>query len=348
MKKTDGFTLIELVVGILATALVSGAIMTFLLMGLKANRATIDANTDQRNAKIMITMMEKLASEGIVSSVEYIGGEELENRDWTLFDENKNILLSFSGARGSLLNRDGTSMMDRVLSSNVELNTATLPGTGCLLTFAVETAAGTYETSVFCRSEEIKSNNLDDSNIIPDSEDDLPSGSDAATSRVALISKLASQLGSTGYIGGTDTPYSLWYCLEEGYTGYPSGWNKNTPWCACFVSWAINDDNVSAHLNAVPREANVDTLWGTFDDSQTIHPDTALENVLPGDLIFFDWNGGSTESKTDLEHVGVVLFIDETSNLVYTIEGNSGGIVALRRYSVDDPTIYGYGRLNWK
>ena len=337
MKKTDGFTLVELMVGILATTLVSGAIMTFLLMGLKANRATIDANEDQRNAKIMITMMEKLTSEGTITGVEYI--EEGDNCDWSLLAD-ETIVLSYSGSSQSLRGRNGSSLMDGVLASNVKINTETLPGTGCILEFTLETSSGKYETSVFCRSVKIDSDDLERSDIVPKSESDLPSGTDAATARVALISTLVSQLGSTGKIIDTDTPYSLWYC---GGTSYLPGWNENTPWCACFVSWGI--DAVKNQLNSVPCEANVDELWLEFENTQTINPHLAVGNVLPGDLIFFDWDNNSTNENLSLEHVGVVLFIEDGH--VYTIEGNSGGIVALRRYSVKDPAIHGYGILDW-
>lgn len=35
-------------------------------------------------------------------------------------------------------------------------------------------------------------------------------------------------------------------------------------------------------------------------------------------------------------------------NFLYTIEGNSGGRVAVQRYDLNDKRIVGYGVLNWK
>ena len=35
-------------------------------------------------------------------------------------------------------------------------------------------------------------------------------------------------------------------------------------------------------------------------------------------------------------------------NDVYTIEGNSANMVAVRKYSVNDSRIMGYGILDWK
>ena len=62
---------------------------------------------------------------------------------------------------------------------------------------------------------------------------------------------------------------------------------------------------------------------------------------IPGDYVFFDWDGG-----TDPDHVGAVLCVKD--GYLYTIEGNSGGRVAVNRYPKNDPRIVGYGVLNWK
>ena len=66
-------------------------------------------------------------------------------------------------------------------------------------------------------------------------------------------------------------------------------------------------------------------------------------NPLPGDLIFFDW---IVDANDDSDHVGVVLTV--ANDYIYTVEGNSGDMVAVRRYRVDDPRIMGYGVLDWK
>ena len=48
----------------------------------------------------------------------------------------------------------------------------------------------------------------------------------------------------------------------------------------------------------------------------------------------------------DPDHVGAVLCVE--GNFLYTIEGNSGGRVAVQRYLLSDPRIVGYGVLKWK
>lgn len=62
---------------------------------------------------------------------------------------------------------------------------------------------------------------------------------------------------------------------------------------------------------------------------------------IPGDYVFFDW-----DRDNDPDHVGAVLCVDGTQ--LYTIEGNSGGRVAVNCYPKNDPRIVGYGVLNWK
>ena len=66
-----------------------------------------------------------------------------------------------------------------------------------------------------------------------------------------------------------------------------------------------------------------------------------------GDYIFFDWEGGKPthSDHDDPDHVGAVLMIQ--NNIIYTIEGNSGGRVAIRSYQKDDPRILGYGIMPW-
>ena len=68
---------------------------------------------------------------------------------------------------------------------------------------------------------------------------------------------------------------------------------------------------------------------------------------IPGDYVFFDWDGGTDpDGGKDPDHVGAVLCVK--GGFLYTIEGNSGGKVAVNRYPLSDKRIVGYGVLNWK
>ena len=57
-------------------------------------------------------------------------------------------------------------------------------------------------------------------------------------------------------------------------------------------------------------------------------------------MIFFDYDG------LDPDHVGIVLTV--VDDYIYTIEGNTADMVAVRKYTVNDPRIMGYGVLDWK
>ena len=63
-----------------------------------------------------------------------------------------------------------------------------------------------------------------------------------------------------------------------------------------------------------------------------------------GDLVFFNF-----DEDDPADHVGVYLASktdQETgSTYIYTIEGNTAGRVAVRKYAVGDPRIMGYGKL---
>ena len=386
MKKTDGFSLIELVVGILASALVSGAIITFLLMGIDTSNATFNANADQRNAKIVISMLEQLAGEGNIKSLKIDGsvtpnadGELVETgtRSWYLYGADSTVLLSYSPAEQKLYSRN-TVIMENVTASMLTLSPSPLGG--CLLGFALQTPESFYETSVYNRLAAIATEGLvlDKNNFaIIDSDPNpnhpnedptshrLPISSQAG--RTAFLNNLISQYGSTGTIiqngVSSNIPYSLWYCNGS----YSGDWNEDTPWCACFVSWAAAKTENSGYMPSPYGSnpvsvlfANVHNFWSgenptypsfkgqkLLNVSESVAANNANNHVTPGDLIFFDWQRTAYNSTYNLDHVGVVLFIDEVNQLIYTIEGNSGNQVALRRYAFNNPQIVGFGILDW-
>ena len=374
MRKTDGFTLIELMVGIVCSALVTGAIITFLLMGMNTNRSVLDANKNQRNAKIIVSMVENLASEGSIAKLEVDGvltvddGEPIDdgNRSWTLFDASGDEILYFSPEAKTICGRGGSVLMEGINASMLSLSKSPLGG--CILGFGIQTEDSFYETSVYTRVSEIDAEGilLDENNFtIVDNTDttdkELELGSITGSNinvngRTAFLKTLVSQYGSAGTIisNGAESriPYSLWYSYAANYKGYLPNWDENTPWCSIFVSWAIaqHKNELNTGTFGVPFAAevydtdpNTNDLWNSV---QTYPKNSATYNIVPGDLIFFDWDGNSG-SEFDLEHVGVILYRE--GDWVYTIEGNSGNRVALRRYdlSKEDSVIYGYGRLHW-
>ena len=153
-----------------------------------------------------------------------------------------------------------------------------------------------------------------------------------AEERENFLSVLEAEVGSTGASLTTGEYFSEWYI--GGYADNP-GWNAQTPWCACFISWAM--EQCSGDLMMVPRYADVEKFRSSFNLAswKTHAPD-------PGDIIFFDWVVNETAYA---QHVGVVTAVKDGK--VHTIEGNADGEVARRTYMLDDPCILGYGVLNW-
>lgn len=350
MKKTDGFTLVELVVGILCAAVVTGAAISVMLMNARINRTVIDANVDQQDTRIITSLVENLASEGSIASVKYVHTNN-NKTDWALLDGDEstaNSILSYSSKNETISGRDGAVLMSGVLSSSVSISRGVL--NGCLLNLSIETKAGQHETSVYCRTSQLEEHGFsvtEDENDNPeltikteDATPDIKVDSTKISSddgRLAFLSVLASQVGSPGYVLPAPDPsislptyYSRWY---------NSSWPSTTPWCGCFISWAVAQTSATTTYSPVgfTSFANVDHAWANYKNNQPT-------SITPGDLIFFSWDN----DKARLEHVGAVLYVDSSRGYIYTIEGNSSNQVALRRYPINDPSIVGYGVLNWE
>ena len=129
-------------------------------------------------------------------------------------------------------------------------------------------------------------------------------------------------LSQIGQVGGQ--PYWSWY-----------GFSSRVEWCACFVSWCMNNNGhsevrfSSCNYGGVPYFKN-NGRWanGGYTD------------LVAGDVIFFDWNG---DGKA--QHTGIVIGTDGTK--VYTVEGNSGDACRLKEYSINSGVILGYGLMNY-
>ena len=131
---------------------------------------------------------------------------------------------------------------------------------------------------------------------------------------------------------------------------YNSTWELDTPWCAIFLSWALDylDGN---YVNNAPSESHVSKYEEYFKKDETDACDWKINNPIPGDIIFFDWD---PEKNNGYDHVGVVLKTETKTEegvektIIYTIEGNTANMVAVRSYDINDPDIVGYGVLDWK
>lgn len=344
-RNNSGFTMVELLVTVAVSSIVLAAAASLMLLGLRVHQTTQKEAGEQQTVRIVLSALEDLSASGKIYRVEPLSdGWQLQGKD-------------SNGAAGAVLLRynsgkltSGTSG-DQVLLDNLRGAQVILDGS--LVTFTFATAAHRYSTSVFCRTgiegdsvgkedaqeklEELKKPNLPDAADLTDTE---------KAARFAFLQKLAGQYDSKGEILPENTsPYkyfSEWYIGN--YADNP-GWNQYTPWCGCFLSWGAEQQRDTID-GAPPRFADVDKGMASFKESgKWRNPNDANNMPIPGDYVFFDWDG-----DRDPDHVGAVLCVKD--GYLYTIEGNSGGKVAVNRYPLSnssvDKRIMGYGVLNWK
>lgn len=340
-RNNSGFTMVELLVTVAVSSIVLAAAASLMLLGLRVHQTTQKEAGEQQTVRIVLSALEDLSASGKIYRVEpFSDGWRLLGK--TADGKSGAVLLRYNNGK---LRSGGSG--DQVLLDNLRGAQVILDGN--LVTFTFATAAHSYSTSVFCRTgiegdsvgkadaleklEELKKPPLPESTELSEAE---------KKARFAFLKTLAGQYDSRGEILLENTsPYkyfSEWYIRS--YKDNP-GWNQYTPWCACFLSWGAAQQRDTIDGDP-PRFANVDTGMEGFQKSgKWRNPNDANNKPIPGDYVFFDWDGG-----TDPDHVGAVLCVE--GDFLYTIEGNSGGKVAVNCYPKNDPRIMGYGVLNWK
>lgn len=364
-KNNEGITLVELVVAMATSTLVFAAAVTLLLLGLRINNLTTGTTIRQNKTRTVLTVMERLATEGEITGV------VKNDNSWILTGENNKVVASYDEAFQAVYYGPSTIFVEEDNKTLVVENTVhrVLEGVTAsdvtldeknILSIVLETEDERYASSIYCRVNKVpdKSGEIFEQEILPSIKDEAQSDSaDARTKFLDLLSTQYRLKGGEPNRGlildnegkSTGEYYSEWYITtKEGADAWGNnGWNKDTPWCACFTSWALNkvqeqEMELSGKklLDYVPMFAEVDSFKEDFE-ARGKWLARFSDMRKPGDLIFFDWSMG-----TDPDHVGV--YLKTIDGFVYTIEGNSAGMVAVRRYSVDDPRIIGYGVLNWK
>lgn len=333
-RNNSGFTMVELLVTVAVSSIVLAAAASLMLLGLRVHQTTQKEAGEQQTVRIVLSALEDLSASGKIYRVEPLSdGWQLQGK--TADGKSGAVLLRYKSGKLT----SGTSG-DQVLLDNLRGAQVILDDS--LVTFTFATAAHRYSTSVFCRTgiegdsvgkaeaqEKLEHPTLPESTTLSEKE---------KAARFAFLQTLAGQYDSRGEIIGGKGYFSEWYIGN--YADNP-GWNQYTPWCGCFLSWAADQQKASINGDP-PRFADVDTGMEGFQKSgKWRNPNDANNKPIPGDYVFFDWDRG-----TDPDHVGAVLCVK--GDYLYTIEGNSGGRVAVNCYPKNDPRIMGYGVLNWK
>jgi hypothetical protein len=138
-------------------------------------------------------------------------------------------------------------------------------------------------------------------------------------------------LGEPNYI-------QSWY---RTFANAPSGYAGNFAWCnAAVTKWAYDSGNFQTVCHGTPYAYTVSHA-DRFKANGEWHAMTngvVNSGIRRGDIIFFDWQGGS--SIGGIDHVGLVTSVSGAT--VYTIEGNiSNRCMRKVRYVGD---IAGFGR----
>lgn len=331
-RNNSGFTMVELLVTVAVSSIVLAAAASLMLLGLRVHQTTQKEAGEQQTVRIVLSALEDLSASGKIYRVEPLSdGWQLQGK--TADGTPGAVLLRYNS--GTLTS--GTSgdqvLLDNLRGARVDLD-------GSLVTFTFATAAHSYSTSVFCRT------GIDGDSVgKAEAQKKLKELEEAEKdARFAFLKTLAGQYGSRGEIKNADSTYTYKYFSEWYIRDYAKnpGWNQYTPWCGCFLSWGAEQLKTSIDGDP-PRFADVDKGMADFkaQKNKWRNPNDTNNMPIPGDYVFFDWDGG-----TNPDHVGAVLCVE--GNFLYTIEGNSGGRVAVQRYPLSDKRIVGYGVLNWK
>jgi len=415
-RSEQGFTLVELLVSMLCTALILGGVLTWLLVGIRIESSAADTMERQNKARVVISVMESMVNTGKVDQVQRIKAETIAEgeineggssagSDWALLNEEGKVLVRYRAGSGSIVSGNGD-----VLMGDLDHSDAAYDPEKQMLQLSLTADGNVYSKDIYFRVKPKTDKEYDHQEMLREQQ----AGSTVDANRMALLTMISNQMGSDGKIidvAGNKYAYEYFtecYLYNTGNLdawseNYSKEWNPGTPWCATFVSWALthmNHDcaplNHRVSLAYVPLFANVDdgrelfhenyvlgsgfTEIGGYDDNggNTSEPgygqqiwgkDHPSQNVgkwipavdrstgvvaipQPGDLIFFDWDGDAYSAETGedelhLEHVGIVFYVTPDQSQVFTIEGNTDGMVAMRSYSISDPTIVGYGVLDW-
>lgn len=150
-----------------------------------------------------------------------------------------------------------------------------------------------------------------------------------------IVEVAKTQIGYTELTSSSGTP--VIDSSTPYYTKYGARYgDPNGHWCAYFVLWCAEQASIPTSIICKSSSCgNCNNFVNWFKSNHRWNDRTYTPES--GDIIFFDWNGDGIAN-----HVGIVQGV--SGNIVYTIEGNTGGV---NGYAVmernRDESILGYG-----
>lgn len=145
-----------------------------------------------------------------------------------------------------------------------------------------------------------------------------------------------------GYSGEWCHRFADWLAMNA---GMPMDMIPNDSNCGTGMVWFINNANSGGfHFKNAEDKARFISNYSAVNhlDSELTVAEEAYVPV-PGDYIYFRWTNAA--SSVNVSHVRIVATVDEES--LTTWEGNFGGKVVNRTFTLNDPQIVGYGRPNY-
>lgn len=377
-RSRGGFTLVEMLVAIAASAIVVAAGMSFVVLCLRVQSTAYEDVARQNTASVTMSLIEELIyrneiQEPTTENKLIIIKEGAEEKVLLFFEKSENTLY-VGGDKTS----GGTVLLKNVEEFKVEAKNQ-------LLTVTLKLSDDLeYTTTMYCRTwNDVTPTPSAMENRIRIALADLEASHRCSPAEYAARSKLLyaalSQEGSTGMILGEDgagKSYTNWYCDKKGitYDLFPvstvstvssvntvSTWNKDTPWCATFVSWCLAQvsdrmpcyaDVAEWYARAEESEDNMSPV-GPSPISYVPDPGDMIflrikddpADLEPGDFVLFNYDG----DYPNVDHIGIVIQSD--NGTIYTVEGNhyssdENNSVQMFTYSSTDERIIRYATVD--
>ncbi len=324
-RRRGGFTLVEMIVALATSSIVVLAGMSFVMMCLRVQSVAYADVSRQDTARVALTLVETLAERG-----------ELKPPDDSVPDDS--VVIAATGDNVVLYSQDdniyvGSKPDGTLLMSNAKLSTEVNDRLFTVTLKDMDNDGAEYSTTVFCRDWPRQPGPY----LLNKTEIFGPVITKEEENRFELLKTAVGQFGSNGYILNDDGEPTT-----ETFAGwYNEDWGSGTPWCACFVSWCIEQekDKIVSYNEVEFRFADVNVGW---TDETKAYFGNETDDPTPGDLIFFDLNG----SDGIADHVGFVLRVE--GEKIYTVEGNNNKKVVIAEYKIGGPGILGYAKLPWE
>lgn len=145
------------------------------------------------------------------------------------------------------------------------------------------------------------------------------------------------------FIGTTEQPPGSNYNSVTRWYDNHTHIGARQPWCDETVTMAAFDSETQAAVTYGGYFAYTVAHASAARQHNDYHVGTS--GIRAGDVIFYQWEGGS-KSIAKIDHVGVVEYV--SGNTIHTIEGNRGDKCARYTVKKGSPVVAGYMRPRFK